>query len=99
MTLVALTVAVASIPGSSPSSSAASRVINDTTRCGPAWISTSAETLSFVTFVMTPGNELRRLVCDGAGSMDAAKSAGKLRVEGKDYVVQEGDILNVRFAV
>ena len=34
-----------------------------------------------------------------AGSMDAAKSAGKLRVEGKEYVVQEGDILNVRFAV
>jgi GTP-binding protein YchF len=34
-----------------------------------------------------------------AGSMDAAKSFGKLRVEGKDYVVQEGDILHVRFAV
>jgi ribosome-binding ATPase len=34
-----------------------------------------------------------------AGSMDAAKAAGKLRVEGKDYVVQEGDVLHVRFAV
>jgi ribosome-binding ATPase len=34
-----------------------------------------------------------------AGSMEAAKAQGKLRVEGKDYVVQEGDILNVRFAV
>jgi ribosome-binding ATPase len=34
-----------------------------------------------------------------AGSMDAAKSTGKLRVEGKDYDVQEGDILHVRFAV
>jgi ribosome-binding ATPase len=34
-----------------------------------------------------------------AGSMDAAKSAGKFRVEGKDYAVQEGDILNIRFAV
>ena len=33
------------------------------------------------------------------GSMDAAKTAGKLRVEGKDYVVREGDILHVRFAV
>ena len=33
------------------------------------------------------------------GSMDAAKAAGKLRVEGKDYLVQEGDILHVRFAV
>jgi GTP-binding protein YchF len=34
-----------------------------------------------------------------AGSMDAAKSAGKIRVEGKDYQVAEGDILHVRFAV
>ena len=34
-----------------------------------------------------------------AGSMDAAKAAGKVRVEGKDYRVQEGDILHVRFAV
>ncbi len=34
-----------------------------------------------------------------AGSMDAAKAAGRVRVEGKDYVVQEGDILNIRFAV
>jgi GTP-binding protein YchF len=34
-----------------------------------------------------------------AGSMEAAKSTGKLRVEGKDYEVREGDILHVRFAV
>jgi GTP-binding protein YchF len=33
------------------------------------------------------------------GSMDAAKHAGKIRVEGKEYVVREGDILHVRFAV
>jgi hypothetical protein len=33
------------------------------------------------------------------GSMDAAKHQGKVRVEGKDYVVREGDILHVRFAV
>jgi ribosome-binding ATPase len=33
------------------------------------------------------------------GSMDAAKHEGKLRVEGKDYVVREGDVLHVRFAV
>jgi ribosome-binding ATPase len=33
------------------------------------------------------------------GSMEAAKSHGKIRVEGKDYAVQEGDILHVRFAV
>jgi len=34
-----------------------------------------------------------------AGSMEAARAAGKVRVEGKEYVVQEGDILHVRFAV
>jgi ribosome-binding ATPase len=34
-----------------------------------------------------------------AGSMEAAKSKGLLRVEGKDYMVREGDILHVRFAV
>jgi hypothetical protein len=34
-----------------------------------------------------------------AGSMEDAKAHGKLRVEGKEYVVQEGDILHVRFAV
>lgn len=34
-----------------------------------------------------------------AGSWDASKPAGKLRVEGKDYVVNEGDVMNIRFAV
>jgi len=34
-----------------------------------------------------------------AGSWDAAKTRGMLRIEGKDYVVQEGDVLHVRFAV
>ncbi len=34
-----------------------------------------------------------------AGSMEAAKAAGKVRVEGKDYPVAEGDIMHVRFAV
>lgn len=34
-----------------------------------------------------------------SGSWDEAKSKGLLRVEGKDYVVQEGDVLHVRFAV
>jgi GTP-binding protein YchF len=33
------------------------------------------------------------------GSWDNAKKAGLLRVEGKDYVVAEGDVLHVRFAV
>jgi GTP-binding protein YchF len=34
-----------------------------------------------------------------AGSMDAAKHRGEVRVEGKDYIVREGDVLHVRFAV
>jgi ribosome-binding ATPase len=34
-----------------------------------------------------------------AGSWDTAKSQGRLRVEGKDYVVKEGDVLYIRFAV
>ena len=31
--------------------------------------------------------------------MEAAKHKGQVRVEGKDYVVREGDIVHVRFAV
>ena len=34
-----------------------------------------------------------------AGSWDASKTKGLLRVEGKDYEVKEGDVLNIRFAV
>jgi ribosome-binding ATPase YchF (GTP1/OBG family) len=34
-----------------------------------------------------------------AGSMDAAKAKGLVRVEGKEYVVREGDVMHVRFAV
>jgi ribosome-binding ATPase YchF (GTP1/OBG family) len=34
-----------------------------------------------------------------AGGWDAAKAKGHMRVEGKDYVVQEGDVVHVRFAV
>lgn len=33
------------------------------------------------------------------GSMAALRSQGLLRLEGKDYVVQDGDILNIRFNV
>ena len=33
------------------------------------------------------------------GSEQAVKDAGKFRVEGKNYVVQEGDILHIRFNV
>ena len=34
-----------------------------------------------------------------AGSWDAAKARGRVRAEGKNYVVAEGDVVNVRFAV
>ncbi|KAK3608816.1 hypothetical protein CHS0354_006857 [Potamilus streckersoni] len=36
---------------------------------------------------------------DRLGSENAVKEAGKLRVEGKEYIVQDGDILNIRFNV
>lgn len=34
-----------------------------------------------------------------AGSMKAVRDAGQLRLEGKDYVVQDGDIISFRFNV
>ena len=34
-----------------------------------------------------------------AGSMAAAKSAGKVRIEGKDYVMRDGDVVEFRFNV
>ena len=34
-----------------------------------------------------------------AGSMAAAKAAGKVRMEGKDYVMEDGDIVEFRFNV
>ena len=34
-----------------------------------------------------------------AGSMAAAKSAGRVRLEGKDYVMQDGDVVEFRFNV
>lgn len=33
------------------------------------------------------------------GNMVAARKAGKVRLEGKEYIVQDGDILHVRFSV
>ena len=33
------------------------------------------------------------------GSMNEAKSKGKFRLEGKEYIVQDGDILNIRFNI
>jgi ribosome-binding ATPase YchF (GTP1/OBG family) len=45
-----------------------------------------AETFSF--------DDLKQL-----GSEKAIKAAGKIRLEGKDYIVQDGDIINFRFNV
>jgi len=53
-TLVDFTDATATIPGWRSSSSAASRVMSETRRNGPACISTWAATPSFVTLVMIP---------------------------------------------
>ncbi|WP_435278493.1 redox-regulated ATPase YchF [Rhodococcus yananensis] len=36
---------------------------------------------------------------DAAGSMNAAKAAGKVRMEGKDYVMVDGDVVEFRFNV
>ncbi len=33
------------------------------------------------------------------GSLAEAKKHGKLRLEGKEYVVQDGDIMNILFSV
>jgi len=45
-----------------------------------------AEVISFTDFV-------------AAGSLAAAREKGLLRVEGKEYIVQDGDILHIRFHV
>ena len=34
-----------------------------------------------------------------AGTMNAARSAGKVRMEGKDYIMQDGDVVEFRFNV
>jgi ribosome-binding ATPase YchF (GTP1/OBG family) len=36
---------------------------------------------------------------DSAGTMNEAKSQGKVRMEGKDYVMQDGDVVEFRFNV
>lgn len=36
---------------------------------------------------------------DTLGSEQAVKEAGKLRLEGKDYKVQDGDVMHFRFNV
>jgi ribosome-binding ATPase YchF (GTP1/OBG family) len=33
------------------------------------------------------------------GGMNEAKAHGKFRLEGKEYPVKDGDVLNIRFAI
>ncbi|NCO69253.1 MAG: DUF933 domain-containing protein, partial [Acidobacteria bacterium] len=35
----------------------------------------------------------------GSGSIAACRARGTLRLEGKDYVVRDGDVINFRFNV
>ncbi|MCK7583320.1 MAG: DUF933 domain-containing protein [Chromatiales bacterium] len=44
------------------------------------------------------GDRLRRLHQAASGEQ-GAKEAGKLRLEGKEYVVREGDVMHFRFNV
>ena len=34
-----------------------------------------------------------------AGSLTAARAAGKVRIEGKDYIMRDGDVVEFRFNV
>ena len=43
---------------------------------------------------VTPYNDLKAL-----GGLSEVKAAGKQRLEGKEYVVRDGEILNIRFAL
>src|SRR5256885_4615947 len=82
MTVVDFTTAVASAPGSSASSSAASRDISDTIRYGPQASSTLAMTPSTSTPTTTPASRLRALEWPAparARSSPASVSAGRKR--------------------
>lgn len=48
----------------------------------------------FIRAEVIPWDELVSL-----GGLAQARSAGKLRLEGKDYVVEDGDVIYIRFAV
>jgi hypothetical protein len=48
----------------------------------------------FIRAEVIPYNELLDV-----GDLNAARKAGLLRLEGKDYVVQDGDIVHIRFSI
>ena len=45
------------------------------------------------------GASLELKIGFAAGSMAAAKAAGKVRIEGKEYVMADGDVVEFRFNV
>jgi hypothetical protein len=49
----------------------------------------------FIRAEVTPYEDFMAL----GGDMNEVKSKGKMRMEGKEYIVQDGDILNIRFNV
>ena len=69
MTVVALTTATATLPGSRFSSRTASALISETTVNGPHCISTWAITVSVTTFVTSPANRLRAELATVSGSL------------------------------
>src|SRR2546423_14238664 len=80
MTVVDFTTAIASAPGRSSSSSAASRDISETIRYGPQASSTLAMTPSASTPTTTPARRLRALLCvpcARARRRSASASAGR----------------------
>ena len=88
---MALITASTTTPGASASSSAASRVMTETKRCGPAWISTWATTLSFTTRVTMPTKRFR---------VDWARGLfGCRRVRGVDRRLGEVHAFEVALAV
>src|SRR5258705_2946146 len=72
ITVVALTTATATLPGSRSSSRTASALINETTVKGPHCISTCAITLSVTTLVTSPAKRLRAELATVSGSLGAA---------------------------
>ena len=41
----------------------------------------------------------RKFIQEHAGSMAEAKARGKVRMEGKDYIMRDGDVVEFRFNV
>ena len=60
-----------------------------------------SEDINAAAFQLVFKNGGRRLAVETAGRDGArgGKAAGKVKVEGRDYVIVEGDVMVVRFSV